>query len=63
MGTANSSTVFDNISILAVGNIYQLQPVGQYHMLALPSDDNAKLHGSIWKEHFKTGTLTESMRQ
>ena len=45
MGTAGGDTVFGNINILAVGDLYQLQPVGQTHVFGLPSDDFAKLHG------------------
>ena len=54
---------FGGVSVLAVGDLYQLQPVAQKHLFSEPSDDYARLHGSIWKEKFKMFELTESMRQ
>ena len=55
-------TRFGNVSILAVGDLYQLQPVGQNFVFGLPSDKFARLHGSLWQENFKMIELTESMR-
>ena len=54
---------FGGVSILAVGDLYQLQPVAAKHVFGLPSDTYAKLHGSLWEENFKIIELTESMRQ
>ena len=59
----DQDTRFGGVSILAVGDLYQLQPVGQKHIFGDPSDDYARLHGSIWKETFILFELTESMRQ
>ena len=43
---ANSSCMFGNISILAVGDLFQLQPVCQPYVFAQVSDAYARLHGS-----------------
>lgn len=37
-GICDSNTRFGGVSILAVGDLFQLQPVGQKHIFALPSD-------------------------
>ncbi|KAI8492052.1 hypothetical protein Bbelb_304250 [Branchiostoma belcheri] len=62
-GNPDPDTRFGGVSILAVGDLFQLQPVGQNHVFALPSDSYAKLHGSLWEENFRLMELTESMRQ
>ena len=62
-GRSDPDTSFGDISILAVGDLYQLQPVGQNHVFGLPSDSYARLHGSLWAENFNMMELTESMRQ
>ena len=48
------STTFGNISILAVGDLYQLQPVAQPHVFGEVSDAYARLHssGSLWIDEF-----------
>ena len=58
MDTAGGDTL-GNISILAVGDLYPLQPV----VCGLPLDDFAELHGSLSQQHFQMVKLTESMRQ
>jgi len=63
IGNKDPDSRFGGISILAVGDLYQLQPVGQNHAFALPSDIYAKLHGSLWEENFRMMELTQSMRQ
>ena len=55
-------TRFGDISTLAVGDLYQLQPVGQNHIFSLPSDNYAKLHGSLWEGNFQM-IVYGSMRQ
>ena len=60
---STGDTRFGNVSILAVGDLYQLQPVLQNHVFASPRDDYARLHGSLWQENFQLVELTESMRQ
>jgi len=62
MGTS-PETRFGDISILCVGDLYQLQPVGQGHVFQLPKDKYAQLAGSLWKESFMLHELTMSMRQ
>ena len=61
--TGNTQTPFGGISILAVGDFYQLPPVAQQFIFKEPSDPYAKLYGSLWTQHFKLVELTESMRQ
>ena len=62
-GKTGSDSRFGDVSILAVGDLYQLQPVGQNHIFSLPSDIYARLHGSLWEENFQMIELSESMRQ
>ena len=52
------SLTFGDVSILAVGDLYQLPPV-------LQSPVFSSLHGSgsLWKDEFKMLELTEIMRQ
>ena len=54
---------FGGISILAVGDLLQLPPVAQKPVYALPSDEMARIYGSLWQNHFKIVELTEIMRQ
>ena len=56
---------FGNISILAVGDLYQLRPVAQSHVFAQVADGYARLHksGSLWVDEFKMIELDEIMRQ
>ena len=58
-------TTFGDISILAVGNLYQLRPVAQPHVFAEVGDAYAQLHksGSLWIDEFKMIELDEIMRQ
>ena len=50
------------MSILAVGDLFQLPPVCQPHLFGLVSDAYARLHktASLWKDEF---VLDEIMRQ
>uniref|UniRef100_A0A667YQ84 ATP-dependent DNA helicase n=1 Tax=Myripristis murdjan TaxID=586833 RepID=A0A667YQ84_9TELE len=50
---------FGGISVLAVGDFYQLRPVGKAKPLCVYEEDEE----DFWKEHFKMITLTEIMRQ
>ena len=54
-----------DISILAVGDLYQLRPVAQPHVFAQVGDAYARLHksGSLWLDEFKMIELDEIMRQ
>ena len=57
--------VFGGVSILAVGDLYQLPPVGQAPLFSTVSDCYAQLYGlgSLWVDHFLMLELTEVMRQ
>ena len=57
--------VFGGVSILAVGDLYQLPPVGQAPLFSTVSDCYAQLYGSgsLWHEHFMMLQLTQIMRQ
>ncbi len=48
---------------MAVGDLFQLQPVRQAHVFDLPSDAYAKLYGSLWQENFQLMELTQMMHQ
>ena len=64
MGKGDDST-FGDVSILAVGDLYQLRPVAQPHIFAQVRDAYARLHksGSLWVDEFKMMELDEIMRQ
>ena len=53
------------ISILALGDLYQLPPVGQPAVFDTVTDAYAKLYasGSLWQEEFSMIELSEVMRQ
>lgn len=54
---------FGNISILALGDFFQLSPVGQKFVFEEPSDILARFHGNLWKDNFKLCKLTKIVRQ
>jgi hypothetical protein len=64
-GISGDNIWFGNVSILAVGDLYQLPPVMQHPIYAEVSDPMARLHGSgsIWKDEFHLFELDEVMRQ
>ena len=55
--------VFGGMSIICVGDLLQLPPVGQRAVFSDPSDEMASIYGSLWKTHFKIIELTEIQRQ
>ena len=61
----SDDAVFGGVSILAVGDLYQLPPVGQAALFSTVSDSYAQLYGSgsLWVDQFQMIELTESMRQ
>ena len=63
-GSPHSST-FSNISILAVGDLFQLQPVAQPYVFDEVSDAYARLHGSgsLWMDEFSLIELDQIVRQ
>ncbi len=56
---------FGGVSILAVGDLYQLPPVCQAPVFGIVSDSYAKLYrsGSLWVDEFQMIELNEIMRQ
>ncbi len=56
---------FGGVSILAVGDLYQLPPVGQSPIFSTVNDSYAKLYrsGSLWVDEFQMTELDEIMRQ
>ncbi len=54
-----SKKPFGGISVLAVGNFYQLPPLGKAKPLCVYEDDVL----DFWKAHFQMITLSEIMRQ
>ena len=61
-----NNVMFGNVSILAVGDLYQLPPVGQPPLFnTMPDLQLSSLYGSgsLWKELFKMIELHEIMRQ
>ncbi len=57
--------MFGGVSVLAVGNLYQLPPVGQPTLFSRVRDCYAQLYGSssVWQDQFKLVELDEIMRQ
>jgi len=60
--TDYDGAIFGNVSIIAVGDLFQLQPVKQKYIFELPNDANAQLFGCLW-DNFELLELTASMRQ
>ena len=60
-----SDVTFGGVSILAVGDLYQLPPVGQSQLFSKVSDGYAQLYhsGSLWVDEFEMIELDEIMRQ
>jgi len=54
---------FGGISIIAVGDLFQLKPVADTWIFQDLSRDASALSPNLWKEHFKMFELTEIMRQ
>ncbi|XP_061186975.1 uncharacterized protein LOC133195120 [Saccostrea echinata] len=54
---------FGGISIIAVGDLYQLPPVGDKWIFKDLSNPGQSLAKNLWHEHFHMHELTEIMRQ
>ena len=56
---------FGGVSILAVGDLYQLPPVAQSLIFNAVNDSYAKLYrsGSLWVDEYQMIELDEIMRQ
>ena len=57
--------MFGGVSILAVGDLYQLPPVAQHMLFSPVRDSYAQLYGSgsLWQDQFEMVELDEIMRQ
>ena len=62
-----ANTRFGNVTIIAVGDLYQLPPFRDKKLYATPGTKNnptmTTLHGSIWQECFMYHELNEIVRQ
>ena len=65
--TSDSSTTctFGGVSELAVGDLYQLPPIGQPALFDKVTDSYAQLYksGSLWQDEFTMFEICEIMRQ
>ena len=61
----SDDVIFGGVSILAVGDLYQLPPAGQAPVFSTVSDCYAQLYGSgsLWVDRFQMIELSEVMRQ
>ena len=64
-GIMTDIDTFGGVSVLAVGDLYQLPPIGQPALFDKVTDSYAQLHGSgsIWQDEFEMIELTQIMRQ
>ena len=62
---ASDDVTFGDVNILAVGDLYQLPPIGQPHLFRPVSDGYAQFYGSgsLWGDEFQLIELDEVMRQ
>lgn len=58
----DSTQPFGGITVVAVGDLYQLRPVGQY-VFELSSNVMARIAGPVWQSHFHLVELCQIMRQ
>ena len=58
-----SRVPFGGVSIIAVGDLYQLKPVSGDWIFNDLTHDATSLANNLWKEHFSVFELTEIMRQ
>lgn len=64
MGTKDEKVYFGGVSVLAVGDFYQLEPVSQRSVFSPPVDPYHSLCSThLWKDLFVCINLTEVMRQ
>ena len=54
---------FGNISIIAVGDLYQLQPICDGWVFNDLKKGPSSLAPNLWKDHFRMFELTDIMRQ
>ena len=61
-GCQNNQSTFGDVTVIAVGDFYQLKPVKNSFVFELPNDGYAALHDPLWYQ-FKFTELTQIMRQ
>lgn len=66
MNISTNNAIFGNVTIIAVGDLYQLPAIGT-KIYDIPGrfscEDIRRLYGSLWSEHFKLHELTTVVRQ
>lgn len=62
IGKPKTDSLFGGILLIVFGDLYQLPPVGQSQVFALPKSPKMRLYGSLW-QHFQIATLSKIMRQ
>ncbi|KAJ8048747.1 ATP-dependent DNA helicase PIF1 [Holothuria leucospilota] len=58
-----NQNIFGSVSIIAVGDLFQLQPVYDRWIFQNPLDGYSALANNVWKEKFSIFELDEIMRQ
>ena len=61
-GSDGQGSTFGDITMIAVGDLYQLPPVGKAYVFDHPADSYAKLQDPLWYQ-FQLAELTQIMRQ
>ena len=61
-GSDGQNSTFGNVTMIAVGDLYQLPPVGKSFVFHHPNDSYAKLQDPLWYQ-FQLAKLTQIMRQ
>ena len=61
-GCQNNQSTFGDVTVIAVGDFYQLKPVKNSFVFELPNDGYAALHDPLWYQ-FQFIELTQIMRQ
>ena len=63
MGVTNPHVYFGGLSVLAVGDLLQLPPVGGSQVFSVQTNSLARLHGSLWQRLFSVVELSVIYRQ
>ena len=61
-GSNSQESTFGDITMIAVGDLYQLPPVGKAYVFDHPDDSYSKLQDPLWYQ-FQLAELTQIMRQ
>ena len=61
-GSDGQSSTFGDVTMIAVGDLYQLPPVGKAYVFDHPADSYAKLQDPLWYQ-FQLAELKQIMRQ